>query len=344
MEKSQRPSFDWAVPQLKRGKTTRKWVSMNGEPVSADARSRLAAHIGACRQPVLDSVLQAQRPGDGCGTIAESVFLNEFLDQLTAELVSCDREPLDLWIDAAPPSGEASFHFRRVVLVCANLASSYAERHGADAEISAFLAMRGHEIAKRLDQEIAESAGRDEIVAALLETLRARDPYTAEHSQAVGAWCRRIAAALGLTAAQQKFAETCGLLHDVGKVSTPSEIIFKAGPLSDAEWPDMHAHARVGCALLEQIPRLRDFAPIVRAHHERVDGKGYPDRLAGEAIPIAARIVAVADAFHAMSGGRHYREALSPREAVSALIAGRGTQFDAAVVDALAELVFLRAS
>lgn len=342
MDRYQRPSFAWAVPQLKRAEATRKWVSMNGEPISAEASTRLAAHIETCRRHATDAALRSQRPGDGAGSIAASVFLNQFVDQLTVELTTSDREPLDRWICAVLPSGEAPFHIRRVVLVCAAIAASYVEEYGADDEVSGFLAMRSHEIARRLDHDFPESAARDEIIAALVATLRARDPYTADHSLAVGAWCRRIASTLGLTLDQQKFAEICGVLHDVGKVSTPSEIIMKPGPLTDAEWPDMHAHARVGAALLEQIPLLREFAPIVRAHHERADGKGYPDRLAGDQIPLAARIVSVADAFHAMAGGRHYREALSPREAVGALISGRGTQFDAAVVDALAELVFLR--
>jgi putative nucleotidyltransferase with HDIG domain len=300
------------------------------------------AHVEACRRHVVDQVLRSPGFGDRAGSIAASVFVNKFLDRLTVELVTADRGPLDQWIDAASSSGEASFHFRWVVLACAMLAASYVEENGADADVIAFLTMRGHEIGKRLERGPLEPAGRDEIVAALIATLGARDPYTAEHSLAVGAWCRRIASALRLSSDQQKFAETCGVLHDVGKVSTPTEIIMKAGPLTEAEWPDMHAHARVGATLLEQIPSLREFAPIVRAHHERVDGKGYPDRLSGDQIPLAARIVSVADAFHAMAGGHHYREALSPREAVGALIAGRGTQFDAGVVDALAELVFLR--
>ena len=334
------------VHRLRRSETTRKWDTMNGWPISAAARCRLVAHIEDKRSQIISSVLCASRSGQGFRSVASSVFTNQFFDQLVLELQTTDREPLARWIDAAPISGEASFHSRLVVLACSALAGSYQDRHGASPEIGSYLAIRGHEVARRIDRREARAgadfeglAARDEVVAALLATLDARDPGTAEHSHAVGQWCRRIAGALGLSADQQDFAELCGTLHDIGKVKTPREIIMKPGPLSDDQWTEMHAHARIGADLLERIPSLRRVAPIVRAHHERVDGRGYPDQLQGDQIPLVARIVAVADAFHAMSAQHNYREALSPREAAEMLAKERGTQFDAGVVNALLEIL-----
>ena len=329
------------VHQLRRSETTRKWDGMNGWPISAATGCRLAAHIEDKRSPIISSVLCSSSSGQGFRSVGSSVFTNHFFDQLVLELQTNHREPLDRWIDAAPISGEASFHSRLVVLACAALAGSYQDRHGASPEIGSYLAIRGHEVARRIERREARArAGRDdEVVGALLATLDARDPGTAEHARAVGEWCRRIAGALGLSADQQDFAERCGTLHDVGKVKTPREIITKPGPLSDEQWTEMHTHARVGAELLERIPSLRDVAPIVRAHHERVDGRGYPDQLHGDQIPLAARIVAVADAFHAMSAQHNYREALSLRQAAEMLAKERGTQFDADVVNALLEIL-----
>jgi len=276
--------------------------------------------------------------------VASSLFVNQLFDKLALELEKNDREPLDRWIDATLISGEASFRSRLVVLAVTALTTSHQDRHGASPEVSSYLALRAHELAERLERRQAHAnagaaASRDDVVAALLATLEARDPGTAEHARAVGEWCRRIARAMELSGDQQDFAALCGTLHDVGKIKTSNEIIMKAGPLSDDQWTEMHAHARIGAELLEQVPSLCEVAPVVRAHHERVDGRGYPDRLCADAIPLAARIVAVADAFHAMSAPHNYREAFSPRQAVEALVEERGAQFDAAVVDALVGLV-----
>lgn len=332
--------------RLGRSESTRKWDNLNGWPISAAAGCRLVAHIEDKRTQIISTLLRSSNSGQRFRSVISSVFSNEFFDQLTLELEMADREPLDRWIDAALISGEASFYSRVIVLACAALATSYQERHGASPEIGSYLALRGHEIARRIERlERASGCGAGDLVssgevaAALLATLDARDSGTAEHSRAVGQWCRRIARALGLSSEQQEFVELCGTLHDVGKIKTPREIIAKPGPLSDLQWTEMHAHARVGAELLAQIPSLADVAPIVRAHHERVDGRGYPDRLKGNEIPFAARIVAVADAFGDMSAQHNYREALSLRQAVESLAESRGTQFDPLVVDALLRIL-----
>jgi putative nucleotidyltransferase with HDIG domain len=333
------------VQRLRRSEATQKWQNFNGWPISAAAGCRLVAHIEDKRTQIISTVLRSSASGQSFRSVASSVFINQFFDQLTLELETHDREPLDRWIDAALISGEASFYSRLVVVANTALAASYQDRHDASPEISSYLALRGHELASRIERN-AQPAGtfgdvapREAAVSALLATLDARDPGTAEHSRVVGALCGRIARELALSSEQQAFAELCGTLHDVGKVKTPREIILKPGPLSDDQWTEMHAHARIGGELLEQIPCLRDVAPIVRAHHERVDGRGYPDQLAGDAIPLAARIVAVADAFHTMAAPHNYREAFSLRQALETLVKERGSQFDARVVDALAAVL-----
>jgi putative nucleotidyltransferase with HDIG domain len=343
-----------SVRRVRHSEDTRTFGKSVGNRISAEAGHRLLTHIEQRRREVVASALRASSFEHSSGTIASSVFTNTFLDQLTLEIDTDDRESLDAWSDAASDAGAASERPRLIILACAALSASYAREHELCGEVFPYLAMRGSELAQRMEKATAarkhgvhvdpsKLVHKEEIVTSLLVTLEARDPETAEHSRAVGAWCRRIASAMGMAAEQQEFAELCGTLHDVGKVSTPREIIAKPGPLNEDEWADMHAHSRVGAKLLERIPSLKDVAPIVRSHHERFDGKGYPDRLCGAEIPVMARIVAVADAFHAMASRHSYREALSLSRAVEVLAAGRGTQWDPTVVDVVLNLIHRKA-
>ncbi len=173
------------------------------------------------------------------------------------------------------------------------------------------------------------------VIESVLIMLKARDEATCAHSQATGAWCRRLAEAMGLSAEMTDTVVKAGVLHDIGKIATPDTILFKTGPLDAHEWAIMKRHAEFGADILAELPSLASYAPIVRAHHERWDGKGYPNGLAGERIPFEARVVAVADAFHAMISNRPYRPAIAQREAMEILREGRGTQWDATVVDAM---------
>jgi putative nucleotidyltransferase with HDIG domain len=177
--------------------------------------------------------------------------------------------------------------------------------------------------------------GTNGVIDTVLTMLKARDEATCAHSHATGAWCRRLAQAMGLSAGTTDIVVKAGVLHDIGKIGTPDAILFKAGPLDAGEWAIMQKHAEFGADILAELPALAVYAPIVRAHHERWDGKGYPNRLAGEEIPFEARVVAVADAFHAMISNRPYRPAIAQREAMEILRAGRGTQWDPEVVDAM---------
>ncbi|HEY8315198.1 MAG TPA: HD-GYP domain-containing protein [Candidatus Baltobacteraceae bacterium] len=174
-----------------------------------------------------------------------------------------------------------------------------------------------------------------ESTEALLALLGERDSATCCHSRATGEWARRLSTAMGLSEETTAFVELCAVLHDIGKISTPDSILFKRSALTEEEWEVMREHAASGQRVLDRIPSLRRCAMVVRAHHERWDGTGYPDGLAATTIPFEARVVAVADAFHAMISDRPYRKAIPPRQALEILRAGAGTQWDPQVVAAM---------
>jgi putative nucleotidyltransferase with HDIG domain len=170
--------------------------------------------------------------------------------------------------------------------------------------------------------------------AGLVAALDARDHYTAGHSAIVAVYSRDIARHMGLTKEQQELAHLAGLLHDIGKVGLPPGILEKAGPLTADERREMELHAVIGQTILKNVDNFADVAHIVRHHHERLDGSGYPDRLSGEDIPLISRIIAVADAFGAMTSARSYRKALPTWVARDRLREDAGTQFDSRVVRA----------
>lgn len=170
--------------------------------------------------------------------------------------------------------------------------------------------------------------------SALVSALDARDSYTAGHSAAVAVYARDIAERLGLSVEEQQRAHLCGLLHDIGKVGLPPTILEKTGPLSLEERRQMEEHATIGERILVNVEDYGDIAMVVRHHHERLDGNGYPDRLVGDDIPLLSRIIAVADAYNAMTSGRPYRDAMPSRVARLRLAQAVETQFDTTVVAA----------
>ncbi|RPH80564.1 MAG: HD domain-containing protein [Candidatus Rokuibacteriota bacterium] len=169
---------------------------------------------------------------------------------------------------------------------------------------------------------------------ALVAALDARDQYTAGHSAAVAVYARDIASRLGLSEECQQTAHLCGLVHDIGKVGLPAGLLEKPGALTLEERRRMEEHSAIGERILQKVDDYAEIAWIVRHHHERMDGNGYPDRLRGEEIPLISRIIAVADAYNAMTSGRPYRDAMPSRVARFRLAQASGTQFDTTVVAA----------
>jgi diguanylate cyclase (GGDEF)-like protein len=186
---------------------------------------------------------------------------------------------------------------------------------------------------------LEEDGTGEQLAAAMLlaETLDLRDVSTARHSQTVGGYAEGIARAMGLGEERVPRIRAAGVLHDIGKLGVADAVLKKPGPLTDEEWADMRRHPELGARILDHA-NLRDISGWVLAHHERIDGGGYPAGLAGDEIPLEARILAVADAYEAMTADRPYRTALGHDAARAELQAGAGTQFDPAVVEA-----FLRA-
>jgi diguanylate cyclase (GGDEF)-like protein/putative nucleotidyltransferase with HDIG domain len=182
---------------------------------------------------------------------------------------------------------------------------------------------------------LADDRAGEQLAAAMLlaETLDLRDVATARHSETVGRYAERIAAELGLPPDQVERVRVAGVLHDIGKLGISDAVLLKPGRLDPREWDEIRRHPELGARILEHA-NLRDVATWVLAHHERFDGAGYPRGLAGDAIPLEGRILAVADAYEAMTADRPYRSALATADARAELDRGAGTQFDADVVAA----------
>ena len=199
---------------------------------------------------------------------------------------------------------------------------------------------------------VADQLERDEIqghalqlesqasaAATLIAAVDARDSYTGEHSQAVVGHAGAVARDLGLSASEVRKVELAALLHDIGKIAIPDAILGKAGPLTDEEWEVMRTHPIASERLIGNVPQLADLATVIRSEHERWDGNGYPDGLAGEQIPLASRITLVCDAYHAMTSDRPYRKAMSAERARAEVAAGAGTQFCPTAAEALLRVV-----
>jgi putative nucleotidyltransferase with HDIG domain len=208
--------------------------------------------------------------------------------------------------------------------------------------IPAFAAQRLHVMYREQQDALSELGEANErleranlsFATALVATLDARDRYTAGHSAAVAIYSRDIAARMGLSQDEQHLVHLCGLVHDIGKVGLQPGLLEKPGALTLEERRFMEDHAAIGERILSKVEDYTEVARIVRHHHERVDGLGYPDGLQGEEIPLLAKIIAVADAYDAMTSDRPYRDAMPSRVARLRLAQAVESQFDTTVVAA----------
>ena len=173
------------------------------------------------------------------------------------------------------------------------------------------------------------------VLRAMANAIEARaGEYTLRHVEAVNAYAQALGLELGWNQDDLDALEFGAILHDVGKIGVPEKVLSKTGPLDDDEWAEMRMHTIYGAHMIEGNPYLDPALPVVRHHHERWDGDGYPDALAGEDIPIGARLLAVADTFHAMTSDRPYRAAMSAQEAFEEILSQSGRQFDPEMVEA----------
>jgi putative nucleotidyltransferase with HDIG domain len=303
-----------------------------------DGRAALARRLIDTRVHAADAVLE--RLGPRSAGQASALVVRSLVSALGQSIQAAAADPVISWARMAHGAYALPVIHDLVATSCDVAAG---EGESLDLDFSALLVFL--EIVKanvaeafplapapRFDNPHRATNG---VIEGVLAMLKARDEATCAHSQATGAWCRRLAEAMGLSATTTDVVVKAGILHDIGKIATPDAILFKPGPLDDDEWAVMEKHADYGADILAELPALAPFAPVVRAHHERWDGKGYPFGLKGEQIPFEARVIAVADAFHAMISNRPYRPAIAQREAMEILREGRGTQWDADVVDAM---------
>ncbi|MBY0394979.1 MAG: HD-GYP domain-containing protein, partial [Thermoleophilia bacterium] len=173
------------------------------------------------------------------------------------------------------------------------------------------------------------------VIRSLTSAIDAKDQYTSGHSERVARIAVRLAEELGVPPAQRSDLYLMGLLHDVGKIGVDDAVLKKAGPLTPDEYRQIQRHVEIGVQILSDLKKLGHLMPGVRGHHESLDGTGYPDGLAGDAIPFEARILAVADSFDAMSSTRPYRRPLSPTQIDEIFRKGSGSQWDPRIVAAL---------
>jgi len=209
------------------------------------------------------------------------------------------------------------------------------ELHAELARLRAQLAARDR-AAERRERKLR--ASYESTVRALADAVEARDAYTARHAERVAAYGLEIARTCGMDTAADPDLEFGFLLHDIGKIAISDAILYKPGTLTDDERDTMQRHPLIGEEIVRGIDFLAGARQVVRSHHERWDGAGYPDRLTGEQIPLAARVFAVADTFDALTSDRPYRAAASFREARRVIADAAGTQFDPTVARAFDDI------
>jgi putative two-component system response regulator len=190
-------------------------------------------------------------------------------------------------------------------------------------------ALRLKELYNRLD-------GAEHVIFSLATAVEAKDAFTERHTQRVGETARLIGQRFGLPDPVLDNLYRGGMVHDIGKIGVSDSILHKPGPLDPVEWPQMQAHVAIGESIVRPLRSTSELLPIIRHHHERFDGHGYPDGLRAREIPRAARIVSVCDAFDALVNDRPYRTRRSTEEAIAVLRAGAGTQWDPETVELLA--------
>jgi putative nucleotidyltransferase with HDIG domain len=194
--------------------------------------------------------------------------------------------------------------------------------------------------ASYLENQISEARSNimmcyEGTVSALILTIDAKDHYTYNHSRRVAALSSSIAEALGVPKKTIKEIEHAASIHDIGKIGIDENILRKKGNLTDEETEEIKKHPSIGARIVQSVPFLEDAIPVILYHHERYDGRGYPEGIAGERIPLSARIVIVADAVDAMMSSRPYRDALMIERVLNELRDNAGTQFDPDIVNIL---------
>jgi putative two-component system response regulator len=178
----------------------------------------------------------------------------------------------------------------------------------------------------------------EHVIFMLAQAVEAKDPYTEGHLQRISAYAEQMALAIGLGSGAVSQVRYGGILHDIGKIGVKDWILLKPGSLTSEEYEQIKQHPQIGAGIIDQMRFAPDVAPMIRGHHEHWDGRGYPDGLAGEEIPLGARIISIVDSFDAMTTDRPYRRAMPTETALLELERGAGTQFDPTLLTVFIDL------
>jgi putative nucleotidyltransferase with HDIG domain len=307
--------------------------------------ANLAQRVEQVRRDVLrrvlaDGVAAAQR------TLIAEIIIGELLDRIGAALDRGETATLESWLEVtyerhgALPYLSAILESTCVTLMEVGRADGWLGGVDAMRSVASTVAHAIHRPRLQPMEISGESIDEiDVVINDLIARLFEKDALTGEHSRAVSMWCVRLARKLGLGSDEQLLVQRGGLLHDIGKIATPSDILNAPRRLTDDERLIIERHPLEGVEIMIDIPELAELIPMARSHHERLDGKGYPDGLEGDEISVAVRIVTVADCFNAMIGRRPYRPPLPPSFALEELSRYSGSHFDPELVSAMEQVV-----
>jgi putative two-component system response regulator len=320
----------------------RKYLVQQGYEVAVAATGEEALTILA-RQKITGILLDVNLPGtNGIDLVPQlleleptvAILMLTAVNDATSAALCMQRGALDYLIKPIDLS-----HLARAI-------RRALERRHAMVEGEQLTRWLKEEVALRVTERRVEQASQERISVATLEALvnalEAKDPYLRGHSARVADLSASVAGYLGRPDEEIEAIRTGGRLHDIGKIGIREEILNKQGPLTDEEYEHVKQHVLVGCQILAPLVHLRDVITFVRSHHERWDGFGYPDRLAGDAIPLGARIIGAVEIYDALTTARPYQEKMVPDLAVDRMRELVGTAIDPAIHEALEAVVSRR--
>lgn len=314
-------------------------------------RLKLYEFIRQNRRDLVDKMLLRMHPATNEPTFASSLFFAGFLDRLCQALQRDEFLPLELWVKTLALDDDfESRSSRYLTVACSMISDAFRTGEPEDATVSAYLTHTAVELEvtfvnARLQRtgtpriDMSKLLPADHVIDALVSVIRTFSDDLYQHARAVSALCGRMAGAMRMSTEQVLLLERAGLLCGIGKVGIPRSILDKPDTLTKDEWAIVSRYPAMGASILRTMPALAMFAPVIRAHKERLDGRGYPDGTGSNDIPVQSKIVGTADAFHAMMSPRPYREALSASQAIGELKDAAGTKYDSDVVHTLIRLV-----
>jgi putative nucleotidyltransferase with HDIG domain len=313
---------------------------MHDDDQPQGTRTHFAELLSERRNDVASDIVARLRRDDVAGV--STLIVRTLVDALVSAIAESLPDSVVHWSRMVRHAHSARVVAAAIEAACEVVEELAHAEHGDLATMVVFLeVVKVRTTHREREHAPAPGEGSDPALAAiegLLAMLSVRDEATCIHSRATGEWGRRIATRMGIEPAVTERIVKAGILHDIGKIRVPDEILFKPSTLTAVEWEIMKRHAETGAEILSEIPTLALYAPIVATHHERFDGRGYPHGLRGDDISLESRVVSVADSFHAMTTDRPYRRALTYGEAIAALVDGRGRQWDKEVADVMIAL------